>query len=324
MKNLLFIFLFTKLLFSQNLDYSNLNNWAAHPNKKDFSDSIPLPFANQKIDGRADVFYIYPTLYDDSYKFEKWNATLDNIELLNEVDLRPILFQASAFNIAGPVFAPRYRQAHLDAYDIVNKNEKDSIFNFAYQDVKNAFVYYLENFNNGRPIIIASHSQGTNHAGRLLKEFFENKPLKEKLIAAYVIGLIIPENYFSDLKPCRDSNEINCFVGWRTFKKDYLPTWVKNEKIKSIVTNPLTWKIDNNNFGDEKLHLGAILFDFNKNLPNFCEAEIHDNVLWVSKFNIWWSWFYFSKNFHAGDINIFYGNIRQNVLNRINNYYKTK
>ena len=51
-------------------------------------------------------------------------------------------------------------------------------FDFAYEDIKKSFEYYLQHYNNGRPIIIASHSQGTTHALRLLKEFFENKPLQ--------------------------------------------------------------------------------------------------------------------------------------------------
>ena len=33
---------------------------------------------------------------------------------------------------------------------------------------KAAFQYYLEHYNNGRPFIIASHSQGTYHAKRLI------------------------------------------------------------------------------------------------------------------------------------------------------------
>jgi len=54
----------------------------------------------------------------------------------------------------------------------------------AYQDVKTAFEYYLKNWNQDRPIIIASHSQGSVHAQRLLKEFFEDKPLAKQLVAA--------------------------------------------------------------------------------------------------------------------------------------------
>ena len=58
----------------------------------------------------------------------------------------------------------------------------------AYNDIKQAFDTFLEKFNNGRPIIIAGHSQGAGHAKRLLQDFFDNKPLQEKLVAAYLIG----------------------------------------------------------------------------------------------------------------------------------------
>jgi hypothetical protein len=45
--------------------------------------------------------------------------------------------------------------------------------------VKTAFLYYLQHYNNGRPIIIASHSQGATHGKRLLKEFFDGKELQK-------------------------------------------------------------------------------------------------------------------------------------------------
>ena len=69
--------------------------------------------------------------------------------------------------------------------------KKIQAFELAYQDVKKAFEYYLEHYNNGRPIIIASHSKGSTHTIRLLKEFFDGKQLKEKLVMAYLIILYI-------------------------------------------------------------------------------------------------------------------------------------
>src|SRR5439155_1242121 len=101
---------------------------------------------------------------------------------------------------------------------------------------------YLQHYNNGRPIIIASHSQGTLHAGRLLKEYFDGKILHNKLVCAYIIGMPIPQNYFTTLQPCKDSLSTGCFVGWRTYREGYTDTlFVAKEKIKSYVTNPLTW-----------------------------------------------------------------------------------
>ena len=54
--------------------------------------------------------------------------------------------------------------------------ESEKAFEIAYTDIKAAFQYYLSRYNNKQPIIIASHSQGTKHAARLLQEFFDNKP----------------------------------------------------------------------------------------------------------------------------------------------------
>ena len=324
MKILIYHIIIFANLYSQNIDYSNLKNWAAHPQKKDFTDSIPEPFAKDKIDGRVDVFYIYPTIYDINFDFVTWNADINDEKINEDIENRPLLLQATCFNIAGPIYSPRYRQAHLSIFNAENKGIKDSVLNFAYQDVKTAFEYYLKNWNNGRPIIIVGHSQGTILAGKLLKEFFEGKDLIEKLVVAYVPGSYIPINFFSGIEPCKNSSDLNCFVGWRTIQKDFIPDFAKKEKIKSYVTNPLTWNTENYNYGGFEKHKGAILYDFNKLLPGIIDAQITDNVLWISKPKTWLSWFYFSKDYHAGDINLFYANIRENVSERINSYFKEK
>lgn len=321
MKNLFLTLFFANTLLSQQIDYSKLEHWIAHPLIKDYSDSVSSELVNIKPDGRVDVFYIYPTIYDNGYTFKNWNADIYNEELNNEVATRPILFQSTAFNVAGDIYSPKYRQAHLDAYDIENPTTKDSIFKFAYEDVKNAFQYYLDNWNNSRPILIAAHSQGSTHAKRLLKEFFESKPLSKKLVAAYIIGIAIEENYFTELSPCNDSNQINCFIGWRTYRTDFLTEKIKNEKFVSVVTNPLTWQTQNNSYGSFEQNKGAILLSFNNVKKNIIDAQIHDNVLWISRPKLWWSWFYPIRNYHIADINLFYVDIRMNVLNRINNYF---
>jgi hypothetical protein len=47
--------------------------------------------------------------------------------------------------------------------------------------VKDAFEYYLKNYNNGRPIIIAGHSQGSGHGARILKDYLMEKNFKSYL-----------------------------------------------------------------------------------------------------------------------------------------------
>ncbi len=229
-----------------------------------------------------------------------------------------ILYQASAFN-EYRVFAPRYRQANLKAYFTKDTADALAAFDLAYDDVKTAFQYYLDHYNNGHPVIIASHSQGSTHAKRLLKEFFEDKPLKKNLVAAYVVGMSIPENYFSALQPCHDSLQTGCFVGWRTFRDGYEPGFVKEEKIKSVAVNPLNW-VTTDEYAPKSLNQGAILKDFNDVIPELTDARVHGSVLWIHKPHFKFSFLYKSKNYHIGDINLFYVNVRQNVRARVKSF----
>ena len=192
-------------------DYSNLNYWAAHPYKYDPSDNVPSAFERELRDSLADVFFIYPTTYTDKKMPMGWNADIDNKEINKKTDRSTILYQASVFNKYCRVFAPRYRQANLQAFYTEDKQKGEAAFDTAYADVRAAFIYYLKNYNHGRPIIIASHSQGTWHAGRLLKEFFEGKPLQKQLVCAYIIGLPVFTNYFTQLKPCTRFNSYRLF-----------------------------------------------------------------------------------------------------------------
>lgn len=301
-------------------DYSDLNYWAAHPWKWDPSDSIPAPLRNEKRDTVVDVFFLHPTMHTMKSESNKMNADIDDDYINAKTDYSTILYQASAFNQHARVFAPRYREAHINAYMFKDSIASVNAFDLAYEDVKTSFEYYLHHYYNGRPIIIASHSQGSTHALRLLKEFFENKPLQKKLVAAYVVGMAISEKYFTSLSMCKDYSQNGCIIGWRTFRKGYLPAFIKDNKSNSLVTNPLTWQT-NQEHAPRSKNTGSVLYKFNKIYKESTDAQISSGVLWVKKPKFPWSFLYFSKNYHAGDINLYYMNLRQNIEERINSYY---
>jgi hypothetical protein len=301
-------------------DYSDLHYWAAHPWKWDPSDSIPAPLRQEKKDTVADVFFLHPTMYTMKMRLNKMNADIDDDYINAKTDYSTILYQASVFNQHARIFAPRFREAHISAYFIKDTTKAKAAFDVAYEDVKSAFEYFLTHFSNGRPIIIASHSQGTNHALRLLKEFFENKPLQEKLVAAYVVGMTLPKDLFVSLKMCEDETQTGCLCGWRTFRKGFRSAYVKKENGNSFVTNPLTWKTDEI-YASRKMNKGSVLYKFNKIYKGTTDAQINTDVLWVKKPKFPWSFLYFARNYHAGDINLFYMNIRENVSQRIGSYY---
>lgn len=305
-----------------------MNYWAAHPYKHDPSDSIPKSLQNESEsywmkDSLVDVFFLHPTTYTQRRRKvpKKLNADIDDKYINAKTDYSTILYQASVFNEQSRVFAPRYRQAHISLFFSKNKTKADSAFEIAYQDLKTAFEYYLQHWNNGRPIIIASHSQGSKLGERLLKDFFENKPLQNQLVVAYIVGWPVPKEYFSSLKMCSDSLQTGCICSWRTLRKGYIPKFLKDEKGNSFVTNPLSWTT-NEQYVSKKFNKGSVLTNFNKIYKSTTDAQIHSGLLWVKKPKFPCSFLYLKRNYHIGDINLFYLNIRENVSQRIASYWK--
>lgn len=295
-------------------NYSESISWAVLPSK--YTSSF-REFASTEIDTlSADVFYVYPTLNTDKNDI-RWNVPIDDIEQQEKVLNKAVLFQASAFAKAGKIYVPYYRQAHIRSFSLIESGGKDAL-DIAYQDVKNAFEIYLKKFHKNRPIILVGHSQGTTHLIRLLKDFFDNKPLQEKLVAAYIPGIRIKPNEFSTIKPMTKPNEIGGFVSWNTFKKGNFPKKDKNWYKGSVTTNPISWDLSKTTKIEQ--HKG-FLFSNKKLYKNSLKIEITDGLVWSSnpKFPARFL-MSFLKNYHAGDINLFWQDIRENVAIRVNTY----
>ncbi|HEY0355314.1 MAG TPA: DUF3089 domain-containing protein, partial [Flavisolibacter sp.] len=268
---------------------------------------------NEVRDSIADVFFIHPTTYTDARL--GWNAGINDAYINAKTDYSSILYQSTVFNQHCRIFAPRYRQVHLSFF--FTKNEKaQPALDTALADIKNAFNYYMEHFNHGRPIIIAGHSQGGLMALQLLQEYFEDNPeLRKKLVAAYIIGWPVPEKQLTSIPVCSDSMQTGCFTSWRTYKTNYIPSYIRSEP-GMAVTNPLTWTLTGEN-ADPSLNAGSVLRDFNKVITSTAGARIHHNIVWTDKPRFPGSFFFRTKNYHIGDINLYYMNIRKNVEQRI-------
>jgi len=299
-------------------NYAAEKYWSALPEKIDLADS--LPSKSGVFDGQAnalaDVFYIYPTIFTAEPQDEyQWNANLKNEEFNALVDYSAILNQCSAFNGSCKVYAPRYRQAHYSAFTTTDKSSALKAMDLAYQDVKKAFEYYLENNNNGRPIVIAGHSQGTIHAQHLLKDFFDGKELQKQLVEAYLIGMPIKKDAFEKIKASNSPEETGGFVTWNTFHTGFYPTYYSNGLNAAICTNPLTWKTDEI-YASRKLNTGGIGLKF-KFVKNPVDAQVKDGLLWINKPYILGRIFIKTKIWHRADINLYWMNIRENVALRV-------
>ena len=73
-------------------DYSNLQYWAAHPEKNDPSDSVPAPLkASYTPSSKADVFFVHPTTYLDSSKPYGWSASFNDYKTNLKTDYPTLL-----------------------------------------------------------------------------------------------------------------------------------------------------------------------------------------------------------------------------------------
>ncbi|MBK7358540.1 MAG: DUF3089 domain-containing protein [Saprospiraceae bacterium] len=304
-------------------DYSKPENWAALPQKVDPADSTPEGLRDDQLFSQADVFFLHPTSYLDGKKHNTWNAALNDEKINNKTDLGSILYQASLFNNVGKIYAPRYRQAHLYAFFSKDTSSSKKALDLAYNDIKQAFEYYLEHYNNGRPIILAGHSQGARHLIHLMKDYFDNNILRRKLVVCYALGFPIPTDLYKFLKPCEDSNETGCICSWRSYKIGHEPKFLETEKESIVITNPLDWTTQRGVYSDKSKNKGSVIDNIQAApVPGLSGAEIYKTILWVDKPKFKGSFLYPFSNFHRGDFNIFYMNVRENVQQRLNAFWK--
>ena len=210
---------FDQTPLGQTPDYAQKESWAVLPEAYP-SALTELVGASDAKD--ADVFFIYPTLFSDK-KDPRYNANVFEEAIRQEVIDLSVNNQASAFAAAGQLYVPYYRQVHIRVFDTKLRSLVGNSWEVAYEDVKRAFKYYLDHYNQGRPIIIAGHSQGSMHGSRLVKEFFDGKPLKAQLIAAYLPGAGIEQDFYQQLELLEKPNAVGGFVSWNTYKQGKLP-----------------------------------------------------------------------------------------------------
>jgi len=305
-------------------DYSLQKYWAALPDKKDSADFQLKEYGlieNQK-NAKADVFFVAPANYLTG---RHWNVSVDD-SLANKVtDTTGCKLEASVFNECCRVYVPRCRSAILYSYFASKKNSKQAT-TLAYNDVKNAFLYYMKHYNKGRPIVIASHSLGTDYAIRLVKEFFDkDSVLNKQLVVAYLIGRPIYETTFKFIKPSYSATQTGGYVVWNAVSYR-TNTFYGNPVGKIIGVNPLSWKGDTA-YVPVSCNKGSLPITAKKIDMNVADAKLAPSgFLWVHKpprsteeypgVN--------TPYYHKNDYLFYYMNIRENVKQRVEEFLKEK
>lgn len=291
-------------------DYSNNEHWLILP--EDNKNILEPYITDSSLISYADVFYIYPTVFTDK-KNKNWNESIDDEEQQNNA-LRVTRLQSSAWAESGRMFAPNYTQAHIRSYTELESGGRKALLK-AYNDVKQAFTYYMEHYNNGRPIIIAGHSQGSTHGMLLLKDFFDGKKLQEQLVCAYLPGIGIQENEFESIPFLKSEIQTGGFVSWNTFKRRYKTKKFKNWYEGKATINPVTW--DEQKYAERKLHQGFLFWDDKMYTQSF-HTHLENGAIWISLPKVpFRSMAWTLDDYHIGDVNLFWKDIQINAKNRV-------
>ena len=325
------------------LDYSKESSWASLPFKKDEADLIPAGVVGvDQLNSKVDVFFVHPTGY---LKGHHWTDPLEKESATKENTKWMMANQASAFNGCCSIYAPYYRQASIYSY-YDSDQLREEIHAFVYQDVKKAFEYFIKNYSNGRPFIIASHSQGTHHSIRLLAEEIDGTNLYPRMIGAYMIGGEISKtwmNKMNDIYICDGPTELGCLVHWDTMNVTLINKDMSRYK-NNICVNPITWKNDGSlsDLSDSK---GAVYISGNYSLElrgddapkgeifgpleapirEYVQAQCKNGILFASdqtgtRFQGFGG---SSGNYHGLDFALFYMDIHENAILKVKTYLET-
>ena len=214
--------------------------------------------------GDADVFFICPTVYFGSA--DSFNMPMEDEETKANF-LGAINMEKGIYDENTRFFAPYYRQAGFNAYELPEA-EREEYLSLAYMDIKDAFTWYLDNCNDGRPIILAGFSQGADQCIRLLKDCFAEDEVNCLLVACYAIGWRITEEELAEyphLRFASGEDDTGVIISFNSEAEAIADSIMIPAGTRTLAINPLNWKTDGTLAGKEE-NLGACFTDYSGNI----------------------------------------------------------
>ncbi|WP_286809221.1 DUF3089 domain-containing protein [Acetobacterium sp. MES1] len=295
------------------VDYSEPENWAYLPIESDRNKA-------------CDVFFVAPTVYLGT-------AEIHSMDLADEATKAQFLgattMEKGIYDGSANFFAPYYRQAGLNAYTM-EPAEAEPYFDLAYDDVARAFDVYMEDYNQGRPFVLAGFSQGSEMLLRLLEEKFSDPALSEQLVAAYLIGWrVTPADLaqYPHLKMAQQAGDTGVIISFNSEAVGVETSLIVPDQTLGI--NPLNWKTDSTPATAAE-NQGAVFTDYSgaiiKEIPNLTGAYLDPTRGTLRVTDVAVADYppvldIFSDGvYHLYDYQFFYRNLQENVTQRIANY----
>jgi hypothetical protein len=173
-----------------------------------------------------DCFYVYPTVSRDPGVVATMQAKPE--------ELAVVLHQFARFAQVCRPFAPLYRQFTLTAL-VARMSGKPLASDgvdpkLGYNDVVDAWNYYLAHHNHGRGVVLIGHSQGSGVLTQLIKNEIEGKPVQKKLVSAILMGtrLQVPAGKdvggdFASVPLCHAASQVGCAIAYASFRASAPP-----------------------------------------------------------------------------------------------------
>ena len=240
-------------------DYSNPDFWLCRPGLPREKDACAIDLtttivaADGKLTRQAwaanpnaaiDCFYVYPTVS---------NYPGPNSDMIPAPEEKLVIeAQFARFASECRPFAPMYRQATLTAVKSAFSGHlmfPDRVL--AYNDILDAWNYYLDHDNRGRGVVLIGHSQGANVLTYLITSEIDGKPIQSRIVSALLLGTNLPVpqgkdvgGAFQNMTLCRAAAQTGCVISYVTYRVNVPPPAnamfgkVQGDGMMAACTNP--------------------------------------------------------------------------------------
>ena len=219
-------------------DYSDPKSWLCRPGAKgdacDIDETTTVVAADGKLtketwkadpNAPIDCFYVYPTVSTDPGDYSDMNPDPAETNVVKQ--------QFGRFASVCKPYAPMYRQITLVGLrKALAPNAPPPAFDkgVQYNDVRDAWNYYLQHDNKGRGVVLVAHSQGSFILLDLIKKEVDGKPIQSKLVSAILMGTVVPVpkgkdvgGAFQKIPLCHSATQLGCLITFASFRSTIPP-----------------------------------------------------------------------------------------------------
>jgi Protein of unknown function (DUF3089) len=260
------------------IDYANPANWLCRPGRQDactvdLDATVIRADASTRVDrfhpdpnAPIDCFYVYPTVSRDP-------------GMVSDMTVKPeetnvVIQQAARLRAHCRLYAPMYRQNTLAAlvaammHPPAPGTKRPQV---GYDDVKDAWNYYLTHENHGRGVVLVGHSQGSTVLTALIKNEIDGKPVQAQLVSAILMGTVVSVptgkdvgGDFKSVPLCHAPDQLGCAIVYASFRETSPPpatsffarSWSADPGLEAACVNPANLA---GGAGPAKSYFGALI-----------------------------------------------------------------